>query len=74
MVAPLTEPPLFDLLCRKRKDGEYFSHYFDHDIGHRSGQRNLLCINMEAPEEIRDAFKEASKRIVACADTSSSLT
>ena len=71
---PLTEPSLFDLLCRKCKHGEYFGHYLDHDIGHRSGQRNLLGINIKTFQEIRDTFKEVGERIITCTDACSSLT
>ena len=68
----LTETPLLDIFRRQSQNGEYFDHYLNSHICHRSVAWDLR-INTEASEEIADAFEKIDEGIIARTDTASCL-
>ncbi len=68
----LTCSSLFYLLCRNGKDIEYFNHYLHDDVRHRRGWWNF-GIDLEAFEEVLNAFKDVDEGLLGCTDVLSRL-
>ena len=60
----LTKPSLSDLFCRQGKHRKYLDDYFDNDVCHYWGGRNV-GVDVEAFEKTAQALEEIEKGVIA---------